>query len=419
MLVLLVLLSHATSAGAITAGEMFANALIMGDLATMETLLSSGFSPDQPDRLGQTPLFHALLANQIGVADLLLRWHADPNAHLKSGRDNGQFPITPLQFAAQQGNLRMASRLIVAGAEVNATGVAGRTALHFAGGNHLEMMQLLIQKGADVNARDAEGASPLDDAAWAGYLDAVAILLAHGARLNDADTTTGATPLNEAAFQGHAPVVRYLLQFHPDLAFPDKHGYRPLDNAVRMGKEDTALLLLEAEPKERQTPELLERLLGTAIGRDESVFLDSLLRHGALGNGPLPSGATPLEEAASAGGVKVMRVLLENGADPNVSGPNGTTPLEEAALKGFDETVKLLLDHGALVNHLNAASGTTALYAAASFGKSETVKLLLDRGADAGLCGRNRKSAYQAALTNGYADVALRILNSGGKSCRE
>src|SRR4051794_4631941 len=99
-------------ADAITAEKMFEKARMTGDLATIETLLSAGFNPDMPDRRGQTPLYLALSSNQTSVAELLLRWHADPNAPLKSGRDSGRYPVTPLHFAAQQGNLHMASALI-------------------------------------------------------------------------------------------------------------------------------------------------------------------------------------------------------------------------------------------------------------------------------------------------------------------
>jgi hypothetical protein len=83
-----------------------------------------------------------------------------------------------------------------------------------------------------------------------------------------------------------------MLQFHPDVTLSDKHAYRPLDNAVRMGREDAALFLPEAEPKERQTPEFLEGLLGGAIAKDQSRLVESLLRHGAPANGSLPTGAT-------------------------------------------------------------------------------------------------------------------------------
>jgi ankyrin repeat protein len=417
MFLLLVLSVNFLQAEGNAAAEMFTTALRSGDLTTIETLLSSGLDPNLPVRHGQTPLCLALLFNQTRVVELLLARHVDPNAPLDSSR----FPATPLQYALEYGNLHAASILIAAGANVDAKGPGGRTALHFAAvGRHLDMLQFLIEKGADLNARDAEGASPLDDAVWRGSLDAVAILLAHGARLNESDTQTGATPISEAAYRGNTSVVQYLLQFHPDLRIPDKRGYSPLDNAIRMGKEDSSLLLLEAEPKERQTPQFFERAMDAAIKKDESLLVEALLRHGAPANDALPSGSTPLDVGASAGAVKVVRVLLENSGDPNISGRNGTTPLEEASLKGFDSIVSMLLDHGALVNRLNSGSGTTALYAAASFGKGDVVKLLLDRGANPTLCGNNRRSPYQAALENGYSEVATQIRNQGGaRSCEK
>jgi ankyrin repeat protein len=79
-----------------------------------------------------------------------------------------------------------------------------------------------------------------------------------------------------------------------------------------------------------------------------------------------------------------------------------------------------LLDHGAQVNQINSGSGTTALYSAASFGKGDVVKLLLKRGANPNLCGKSEKTPYQAALENGYSEVATEILtHGGGRSCEQ
>lgn len=409
---------QAESAG----GQMFVKAAKDGDLKTIETLLSVGFDPNVPVR-GITPLWIAIQSNRTDVVELLLAGHADPNALVMAGEKYRQYGgnATPLKLAVQLGNQRIVSRLISSGAQVNATGPHGRTALFNAVMDaHLDLIRFLIESGAEVNLRDAEGASPLDEAVWNGSLDSVAILLARGARLNEPNTQTGATPINEAAFLGRAPVVQYLIQFHPDVDILDKHGHSPLDNAIRMRKEDSALLLLEAEPKDRRTPQFFLKAMDAAVRKSEPAVVQALLRQGANANELLPSGSTPLDVAAFEGAGSVVRVLLDNSADPNLSGKSGATPLEDASLQGFDSIAGMLLDYGASVNRLNPASGTTALYAAASFGKGEVVKLLLNRGANPTLCGNNRRSPYQAALENGFSEVAADIRNHGGaKTCEQ
>jgi ankyrin repeat protein len=49
------------------------------------------------------------------------------------------------------------------------------------------------------------------------------------------------------------------------------------------------------------------------------------------------------------------------------------------------------------------------LYAAAALGRDEVVKLLLERGADPTLCGKNARSALQAAVENGFSGIAAII----------
>jgi ankyrin repeat protein len=398
------------------AAELLGKASRLGDVKTLDSLLSSGINPELLDHFGHTPLYYAVSFNQTNAVELLLNYHADPNALFKGHIDAPQTSATPLQIAAELGNRRIASLLIAAGAEVDEKGPTGRTALHYARGQ-LDVVQLLINKGADVNARDADGISPLNEAAWTGSIDTAAILLLHGAHINEIESKTGLTPINEASYQGHSKLVQYLLQFKPDLGIADKKGYGPLDNAIRMGKEDCAVLLLDAEPG-LETPQFLAAAMDAAVRKDESVVVDRLLERGATADAALPSGATPLDAAAFGGASKAVDVLLRHYANPNVSGPNGNSPLEDASLKGFEPIVATLLEHGANVNRINIGSGTTALYSAASFGKGRIVDLLLNHGAKPNLCGKNRKTAYQAAIENGFKDIALQIQKQGGsKSC--
>ncbi len=380
-----------------------------------ETILDGGFNPNLPDKHGQMPLFYAIAFNHVDVVQALLARRGDPN--VVNGKGVGNFQGSALEYAVSLGNLRLASILLAAGARLDAKDPFGRTVLHFAG-CRLDLTGLLLREGAEVNVRDGEGSSPLDHAVQRGCLDEAAILVAHGARINEVNGKTGATPVNEAAWRGNAPLVQFLLNFNPNLGIRDKQGYRPLENAMRMGREDSALFLLEAELKQPPPVQYLEQTMEAAIQKDEALLVGVLLRHGISSNGPLLSGATPVDQAALVGAVKVVTVLLENHADPNAGGNTGGTPLEDASLKGFAPIVAALLDHGARVNQINSGTGSTALYAAASFGKADVVRLLLERGANPSLCGSKQKTPYAVAVENGHSDIATEILNHGGtKSC--
>jgi ankyrin repeat protein len=413
-------------------------AIRYGDLKSMEALLSAGVDPNLPNSEGETPLNSAIVeVNQRSAVSLLLNWHADPNKPLDNRVRNGQLPETPLLYAVHSGDLQLISLLLANGARIDTKGPGGRTALHLAvaggcvdtlqvptdkaaAGDCLDALQVLLDKGADPNLRDTEGASPLDDAVWRGSADEAAVLLAHGAHLNDADAQTGATPINEAAFRCNAQVVLLLLQFHPDLEIPDNRGHSPLDNAIRMRREDAALLLLDAEPKDRFTAPYLDKITNEAVSMNQARLMEALLGKGVSVNSTLSSGSTPLGAAAFVGAVDVVRLLLARGANPNLSDSDGAAPLWSASLKGYDAIAGTLLDHGAAVNRLNTSSATTALYEAASLGQAKVVKLLLDRGADSTICGNNHKSPYQAALENGYRDVAIQIQNRGSSAgCKQ
>jgi ankyrin repeat protein len=72
--------------------------------------------------------------------------------------------------------------LIRAGADVNATDRAGRSALIFAviDGN-LDMVEFLLSQGAQINIEDEDNKSPLDYARQYQHEDIEQFLIDHGA----------------------------------------------------------------------------------------------------------------------------------------------------------------------------------------------------------------------------------------------
>jgi hypothetical protein len=78
-----------------------------------------------------------------------------------------------------------------------------------------------------------------------------------------------------------------------------------------------------------------------AAGADPKIRIDF---HG-FGSGPF--GSTLLHEAASAGNVESVRLLIEKGASLNARDGLGETPLDKAFIHWHTDVVELLLQHGA------------------------------------------------------------------------
>jgi outer membrane protein assembly factor BamB len=75
-----------------------------------------------------------------------------------------------------------------------------------------EAIKALLAKGADVNARGPYGVTALALAADKGHLEVVKVLLEHKADVNAKDTFYQATPLSWAISHGHAAIIKALVQ---------------------------------------------------------------------------------------------------------------------------------------------------------------------------------------------------------------
>jgi hypothetical protein len=122
------------------------------------------------------------------VVSVLISAGADVNAL-------GSYGVSALQIAAADGHVGVVQSLLGAGAAVNAAWDGGATALLLAAQRgHLEVCELLILTGADVMCSDANGLTPLAAAAISGH-EAVALeLLRHTAEKTASRTGRIAPP---------------------------------------------------------------------------------------------------------------------------------------------------------------------------------------------------------------------------------
>lgn len=137
-----------------------------------------------------------------------------------------------------------------------------------------------------------------------------------------------------------------------------------------------------------------------AVMRGNAKEVKRLLKEGADVNVPqaMYRGA-PLQYAASAGKVDMVRLLISNDATVDSVDANGRTPLIWAAQQGKADVVRVLLEAGANIGAANDG-GWTPLHYAMSYNHKETIEVLLKAGASVELLNRQGKTPLDVKGTN-------------------
>jgi len=176
--------------------------------------------------------------------------------------------------------------------------------------------------------------------ARAGSVDAVRLLLVHGANVNAREPNQNQTALMWAAAEQHAKVAQVLIEANADLQAHTKSGFTALHFAARVGDiESTRILLgagVDVNIKSQPDPGSGrgQGARGAGAGRGGAAERAGAARGPGAGFGSRGDtnvgGSTPLLVATVRGHVPLALFLLDHGADPNVQDA-GFTPLHWAA----------------------------------------------------------------------------------------
>lgn len=163
----------------------------------------------------------------ILLSPVLVRWAA-------SGPDRHRW----VRIAAARGNTRLLRQLFGTGGVVDSREPDnGTTVLHAAVMlQRVDSVAVLLAHGAAVDAADSSGWTALHWAAWSGDCRIARLLLTKGAK------TTGSV-LHIAAMNGHLGMASLLMDHGADWALKDRDGVSAVEHAVAAGQTRVARLM--------------------------------------------------------------------------------------------------------------------------------------------------------------------------------
>ncbi|MEJ0100842.1 MAG: ankyrin repeat domain-containing protein [Pseudomonadota bacterium] len=267
----------------------------------------------------------------------------------------------------------------------NASKMGGLTPLHYAArqGN-VEATRALIEGGAKMDIQSgSEQTTPLVLAIANGHYDVAKVLVEHGA------------DVNKANIMGLAPLYAVIdVQWVPKQWSPE-----PLVDQEHTDYLTLMKLLIDHGAN-----------VNAKLGR--TMWFRTLTENRHWTDA---AGSTAFWRAAWADDMKAMQLLKAAGADVTIASDNDTTPLMVAAGIGWGanysataptrmEAVKYLMGMGADVNHQDK-QGFTALHGAGFVGNLELIQYLVDSGAKTDV--KSKAGDYPADSANGPFEKSL------------
>jgi ankyrin repeat protein len=303
-----------------------------GDLDVVLALISKDPSLARAHYEYRKPLYFAVRENRVDVVRFLLEHDSNP---LDLWVDDG-----PLEIARDRGYVEMERLLAHTLEEKFNASPKGEPVAQALRNHDLSAVRDLLDGQPSLLAKgDSRSNQPIHWATMTRQLDAIDELLSRGADINSR-RMDGAQPIHltngDYFYRGWRDVPRDwpITPAHVMSLLVSRGAIIDLPTACHTGNIARVHELL------RQDPSAANR-----VGGHEGYYLGA---------------GAPLSNAAAAGHIDIVRLLLDHGADPNLPeeqfAPKGKA-LYSAVYHGHYEIAKLLLDRGAFPNPPVESSG--------------------------------------------------------------
>ena len=321
-----------------------------------------------------------------------------------------------LNLAARRGSVSKVAECLCHAPVQSCLDCEGRSALHeAAAAGHVEVVKLLVEKKTEINSTDQLGNTPLHYAVWFRSELIVTYLLQAGADIN-AQNNTLWTPLHFTCFQGNPLMAEVLLrpEFRAKVDLTGPVLITALMWAADNGDETVLSMILRAGAQPNVPDRDGQTALHHAAARGYAAIIKILFEAGADIEHRSKNGARPIHIATQYGHAEAVRTLLEFGSDPNAGIHGGWSPLHSAASRGHVTIIEVLLERRWRADiELRGEYNKTALIWAAEIGQNASVRALLAKNANARATDAFHESGLHYAAANGYLDVVIELVENG------
>ena len=256
--------------------------------------------------------------------------------------------LTPLVFAAREGDLESAKLLLDAGAPVNETTEYGWTALLTAVNNrNYQLASFLLDKSADPNIANKGGWTPL-------YL-----------ATDNRNIEGGDYPVPKGDLD-HLEIIQKLLEkgANPNGKIKENTLTRTIFTMQWFFEDGATPFIRAAQSSDTVLMQLLLKF--KADPQATTVYGDNALT--ASGGIGWVEGVT--YERSAKENFEAMKMLLDLGLDPNHANNEGRTALMGAAMKGRPDVIQMLVDRGADLAAHDKGNRDTDKVSSAAAGKT-------------------------------------------------